>query len=256
MLYFSLLTLGLTSIHGILLPESARPVDLDINQILGDNMAQGHTTLNDMFEEVEQLMEDTHNKLDDSVHQETDNRTEETHITRTVIQSSGKENNINHECIIDEDCEKGKYCRYETHRSKCLTCKALDVPCKKNEECCTGQLCVWGQCSQNATKGEAGSICQYQNDCSPDLCCAFHKALQFPVCTAKPIERERCHGSPNHLMELLSWDIEGQGSREHCPCAGDLQCQHLGRGSLCLKRQNSSEEDLTDTLYSEIDYIV
>ena len=69
MLYFSLLTLGLTSIHGILLPESARPVDLDINQILGDNMAQGHTTLNDMFEEVEQLMEDTHNKLDDSGHQ-------------------------------------------------------------------------------------------------------------------------------------------------------------------------------------------
>ncbi|XP_035642864.1 dickkopf-related protein 3a isoform X1 [Oncorhynchus keta] len=298
MLYFSLLTLSLTSIHGILLPESARPVDLDINQILEDNMAQGHTTLNNMFEEVEQLMEDTHNKLDDSVHQmdnesaksslhpnnlpsnyhndstsesvvenqsihtietvhkETDNRTEETHITRTVIQSSGKENNIHHECIIDEDCEKGKYCRYETHRSKCLTCKALDVPCKKNEECCSGQLCVWGQCSQNATKGEAGSICQYQNDCSPDLCCAFHKALQFPVCTAKPIERERCHGSPNHLMELLSWDIEGQGSREHCPCAGDLQCQHLGRGSLCLKRQNSSEEDLTDTLYSEIDYIV
>ncbi|CAB1339447.1 unnamed protein product [Coregonus sp. 'balchen'] len=298
MLYLYLLTLSLSSIHGILLPESARPVDLDTNQILEDNLAQGHTTLNEMFEEVEQLMEDTHTKLEDAVHQmdnesaksslhphdlpsnyhnestsesvvenqsihtietvhkETDNRTGETHITRTIIQSSGKGNNINHECVIDEDCEKGKYCRYETHRSKCLTCKALDVPCKKDEECCTGQLCVWGQCSQNATKGEAGSICQYQNDCSPDLCCAIHKALMFPVCTAKPIERERCHGSSNHLMELLSWDIEGQGPKEHCPCAEDLQCQHLGRGSLCLKGENSSEEDLTDTLYSEIDYIV
>uniref|UniRef100_A0A8C7MWN3 Dickkopf WNT signaling pathway inhibitor 3a n=1 Tax=Oncorhynchus kisutch TaxID=8019 RepID=A0A8C7MWN3_ONCKI len=285
MLYFSLLTLSLTFIHGILLPGSARPVDLDIIQILEDNLAQGHTTLNDMFEEVEQLMEDTHNKLEDAVHQmdnesaksslhpnnlpsnyhnestsesvvetqsihtietlhkETDNRTEETHITRTVIQSSGKENNINH-CIIDEDCEKGKYCRYETHRSKYLTCKALDVPCKKDEECCTGQLCVWGQCSQNTTKGEAGSICQYQSNCT----------LLFRVCTAKPIERERCHGSSNHLMELLSWDIEGQGPREHCPCAGDLQCQHLSRGTLCCTRQ--SEEDLTDALYSEIDYIV
>jgi hypothetical protein len=44
-------------------------VDLDINQILEDNLAQGHTTLNDMFEGVEQLMEDTHNKLEDAVHQ-------------------------------------------------------------------------------------------------------------------------------------------------------------------------------------------
>ena len=69
MLYFSLLTLSLTFIHGILLPGSTRPVDLDINQILEDNLAQGHTTLNDMFEEVEQLMEDTHNKLEDAVHQ-------------------------------------------------------------------------------------------------------------------------------------------------------------------------------------------
>lgn len=69
MLYFSLLTLSLTSIHGILLPESARPVVLDINQIPEDNLAQGHTTLNDMFEEVEQLTEDTHNKLEEAVHQ-------------------------------------------------------------------------------------------------------------------------------------------------------------------------------------------
>uniref|UniRef100_A0A8C8LS56 Dickkopf N-terminal cysteine-rich domain-containing protein n=2 Tax=Oncorhynchus tshawytscha TaxID=74940 RepID=A0A8C8LS56_ONCTS len=250
MLYFSLLTLSLTFIHGILLPGSARPVDLDINQILEDNLAQGHTTLNDMFEEVEQLMEDTHNKLEDAVHQ-MDNESAKSSLHPNNLPSNYHTKALLR-CIIDEDCEKGKYCRYETHRSNCLTCKALDVPCKKDEECCTGQLCVWGQCSQNTTKGEAGSICQYQSNCSPDLL----MSLLFRVCTAKPIERERCHGSSNHLMELLSWDIEGQGPREHCPCAGDLQCEHLGRGSLCLKRQNSSEEDLTDALYSEIDYIV
>lgn len=28
------------------------------------------------------------------------------------------------------------------------------------------------------------------------------------------------------------------------------------RGALCLKSQNSSEEELADTLYSEIDYII
>uniref|UniRef100_A0A673CMP2 Dickkopf WNT signaling pathway inhibitor 3a n=1 Tax=Sphaeramia orbicularis TaxID=375764 RepID=A0A673CMP2_9TELE len=99
-------------------------------------------------------------------------------------------------------------------------------------ECCGDQLCVWGQCAQNATKGEAGSTCQYQSDCSPDLCCAFHKALLFPICLAKPIERERCFGASNDLMELLSWDLQSPGPRKHCPCAGDLHCQHLGTSPL------------------------
>ncbi|XP_067105301.1 dickkopf-related protein 3a [Osmerus mordax] len=293
MLGFALLTLSLTApIHGIL-PEI---VNSEINQIIEDNVAQGHATLNDMFVEVEQLMEDTQQKLEDAVHQmdnesarsslhpsnlpshsnnesssagsssaesaarnrsiQTTETVDKDQENRTTLQSSEEQNNINHECIIDDDCQKGRYCLYETHQSKCLPCKALDVPCTKDEECCAGQLCVWGQCSQNNTKGEAGSICQHQSDCSPDLCCAFHKALLFPVCLAKPIERERCYASSNHLTELLSWDMEGEGPREHCPCSGDLQCQPLGRGSMCLKGQNSSEEDLTDTLYSEIDYIV
>uniref|UniRef100_A0A8C6PJG7 Dickkopf WNT signaling pathway inhibitor 3a n=1 Tax=Nothobranchius furzeri TaxID=105023 RepID=A0A8C6PJG7_NOTFU len=100
--------------------------------------------------------------------------------------------------------------------------------CTKDVECCHQQLCVWGQCSQNATKGEAGSTCEQQTDCDLDLCCVFHKALLFPVCSAKPIERERCFGASNHLMELLSRDTQDGGPRKHCPCAGDLQCQHLG----------------------------
>ncbi len=124
--------------------------------------------------------------------------------------------------------------------------------CTKDEECCAGQLCVWGQCA-NSTKGDAGTLCQYQSDCKEELCCAFHKgmsmlhldlhllnsayivnylfqfsALLFPVCSSKPIERERCIISANHLMELLSWDFKGEGPQEHCPCAGDLQCHHLG----------------------------
>ena len=59
----------------------------------------------------------------------------------------------------------------------------LFQPCTKDDECCGKQLCVWGQCSQNATKGEAGSTCQYQTDCNPDLCCAFHKGtVEIIVC--------------------------------------------------------------------------
>uniref|UniRef100_A0A3P9M346 Dickkopf WNT signaling pathway inhibitor 3a n=1 Tax=Oryzias latipes TaxID=8090 RepID=A0A3P9M346_ORYLA len=159
-------------------------------------------------------------------------------------------------CISDEECGKERYCFYDTQNSKCRRCKDTDESCSKDVECCGDQLCMWGQCTQNATKGKAGSTCQYQTDCSPELCCAFHKALLFPVCLAKPIERERCLDSSNHLMELLSWDVQNEGPRRHCPCAGDLHCQHLGRGSMCLKGEDSSEEDLTDSLYSEIDYIL
>uniref|UniRef100_A0A673CPF5 Dickkopf WNT signaling pathway inhibitor 3a n=1 Tax=Sphaeramia orbicularis TaxID=375764 RepID=A0A673CPF5_9TELE len=211
--------------HGIL-PEI---VDSGISHILEDNPAPGQEDLDRAFVQVEQLPEDPQHKPEDAFHQG---------------------------CVTTEDCGKGRYCHNEAHKYKCLTCKATDVPCAKDEECCGDQLCVWGQCAQNATKGEAGSTCQYQSDCSPDLCCAFHKALLFPICLAKPIERERCFGASNDLMELLSWDLQSPGPRKHCPCAGDLHCQHLGRGSMCLKGADSSEEDMTDTLYSEIDYII
>ncbi|XP_059393741.1 dickkopf-related protein 3a isoform X1 [Carassius carassius] len=312
-------SLCLAIVHGIV-PEISK-TDMDIIANMETNVEEGPTTLSNMFKEVEELMEDTQQKLEDAVQQidnetaksslhphnvssnlqnyssieiiagnqsiytaerinkTTDNSTEDTNLTTiqprdkensidhtmvnstkdtnnlTTIQSRDKENSIDHDCIIDEDCEKGSYCLYDTKSSRCLPCKHTDATCTKDEECCAGQLCVWGQCANN-TKGEAGTICQFQSDCKEEFCCAFHKALLLPVCNSKPIERERCIISANHLMELLSWDFKGEGPQEHCPCAGDLQCQHLGRGALCLKSQNSSEEELADTLYSEIDYII
>ncbi|XP_071344624.1 dickkopf-related protein 3a [Trachinotus anak] len=278
-----LLVLALTAVCSGILPEI---VDSGIGHILEDNSVQGQTELDRMFVEVEQLPEDPQQKPGDAFHQSnnsvslspdpndlppghhnetapdkvTDNDTsvdqETNNISATTVQSSDLGNSIHHGCITDEDCGKGRYCLYDLHDSRCLPCKAMDVSCTKDKECCGEQLCMWGQCTQNATKGEAGSTCQYQTDCSPDLCCALHKALLFPVCSAKPIERERCFGASNHLVELLSWDVQDKGPRKHCPCAGDLHCQHLGRGSMCLKGEDSSEEDLTDTLYSEIDYII
>ncbi|XP_037612634.1 dickkopf-related protein 3a [Sebastes umbrosus] len=282
MMRVALLVLALTAVcHGIL-PEI---VDSGISHILEEDSFPGQTEPDRVFVEVEQLQEDPQqkqpedashqrnneslsphpNNLPSSHHNETassdkviDNESvhtsveQETNNITTADQSSDLGNNIVHGCIADGDCGKGSYCLYD----KCLPCKAIDMTCTKDKECCGEQLCVWGQCSLNATKGEAGSTCQHQTDCSPDLCCLLHKALLFPVCSAKPIERERCFGASNHLLELLSWDIQDQGPRKHCPCAGDLHCQHLGRGSMCLKGEDSSEEDLTDSLYSEIDYII
>ncbi|XP_056134997.1 dickkopf-related protein 3a isoform X2 [Lampris incognitus] len=272
MLRWVLLVLALvTPVYGIL-PEI---VDSGLNQILEDDSVRRQTELDNMTEEQGELPQtDNHStrpthppSLDGKrsseeeagrpshTAEEETSRTEETEsrLGTTIIQSN--ENVIKH-CVTDQDCQKGHFCLQEAQESKCRPCKALDVPCTQDVQCCDGQLCVWGQCSQNATKGEAGSICHHQEDCRPDLCCAFHKALLFPICSARPIERERCYAPSNHLMTLFSWGSERREPVDHCPCAGDLQCESLGRGSLCLQSQSSSEEDLTDSLYSEIDYIV
>ncbi|XP_059212468.1 dickkopf-related protein 3a [Centropristis striata] len=278
----SLLLLALTAVCHAILPEI---VDSGLSHILEENPSE----LDRVFVEVEQLPEDPQqqqpeddasqqrsneslsshpNNLPPSPHNETvsdkviDNESihtsveQETNNISTADLTSDLGNNIDHGCLTDGDCGKGRYCLNNKHDSKCLPCKVIDMTCTQDKECCGDQLCVWGQCSVNATKGEAGSTCQHQIDCSTDLCCLFHKALLFPVCSAKPIERERCFGASNHLLELLSWDVQDDGPRKHCPCAGDLHCQHLGRGSMCLKGEDSSEEDMTDNLYSEIDYII
>ncbi|XP_043099988.1 dickkopf-related protein 3a isoform X2 [Puntigrus tetrazona] len=256
-------SLCLAVVHGIV-PEISK-TDMDIIANMETNVEEGQTTLNDMFKEAEELMEDTQQKLEDAVHQ-TDNETAKSSLHPHNV-SSNFQNYSSIEIIAGNQsiyiAERiNKTIDNSTEETNNLTTiqprdkeNSINHTCTKDEECCAGQLCVWGQCA-NSSKGEAGTICQYQNNCKEEFCCAFHKALLLPVCISKPIERERCIISANHLMELLSWDMKGDGPQEHCPCAGDLQCQHLGRGALCLKSENSSEEELTDTLYSEIDYIV
>nr|XP_061813043.1 dickkopf-related protein 3-like [Nerophis lumbriciformis] len=201
-------------------------------------------SLNDMFREVEELMEDTQHILEDAVDQvksngmvtslcvqESNSTTGERRSFHIGVEISGEWNSVYHECMVDEDCGELKYCLYGTDSSKCLPCIPTDMPCTKNEECCSSQMCVWGQCTVNATEGTEGTICQGQNDCKLDLCCAFQRELLFPVCNPKPGKGEACLNQPNLLMDMLAWDDEGP--RDYCPCANDLQCQTHGRGSVC-----------------------
>ncbi|XP_049580233.1 dickkopf-related protein 3b [Syngnathus scovelli] len=231
--------------------------------IILDVQEQGFVSLNDMFREVGELMEDTQNRLEDAVDQITTEsaRSLENHhhyhhsdtktlkdaaiaiqtdkkINRTTgetesshVHVSSNWNNVDHECMVDEDCGELKYCQYMIDSSKCLPCIPTDMPCTKNEECCSSQLCVWGQCTVDAIEGTEGTICQGQNDCRMDLCCAFQREFLFPVCNPKPGKGEACLNQPNLLMDMLAWDQEGP--RDYCPCANDLQCQPQGRGSVC-----------------------
>uniref|UniRef100_A0A3Q2Z2Q1 Dickkopf-related protein 3-like n=1 Tax=Hippocampus comes TaxID=109280 RepID=A0A3Q2Z2Q1_HIPCM len=232
--------------------------------IIRDGQEQSFVSLDDMFREVEELMEDTQNLLEDAVDQVEYSiinvpkhlfflsspsgyfSAKAVYVLKKLhrhSQSSNAKLTCNamlirnvylmpQECLVDEDCGERKYCLYRIDSSKCLPCIPTDMPCTKNEECCSSQLCVWGQCTVNTTEGTEGTICQGQNDCKRDLCCAFQRELLFPVCNPKPGQGEACLNQPNLLMDMLAWDQEGP--RDYCPCANDLQCQPQG----CLKCKN------------------
>ncbi|MEE6498830.1 hypothetical protein FKM82_003240 [Ascaphus truei] len=239
-------------------------------------------SLNEMFREVEELMEDTQSKLQNAVkemeaeevavpraapnyhnesvtettignktvqtHQdivkETDNITGATMYSETVITSVKSQDKKSRECIIDEDCESGNYCYFANSEYKCLRCKAEEA-CTRDGECCDGQLCVWGQCTKSS-KGKHGTICESQQDCSPGLCCAVQTSLLFPVCTPLPLEGELCHDPTSQLLDLISWELEPDGVLDLCLCPSGLICQPRSHGLASVCEQLSLNETRRD----------
>lgn len=63
MLLLTLMSLAISLVKA----DQKRP--LDLSETLGEHVALGQLTLNEMFKEVEKLMEDTQQKLEEAVHQ-------------------------------------------------------------------------------------------------------------------------------------------------------------------------------------------
>nr|XP_033784212.1 dickkopf-related protein 3 isoform X2 [Geotrypetes seraphini] len=204
----------------------------------------GEATVSELLREVNALMRDTEDKLQNAVKEikaEEENAARkladvdfeklppsyhnesntETQIGNKTIHTHQE---IDKECMIDEDCDNGKYCQLANFEYKCLACKTQD-DCSRDGECCGGQLCVWGQCTLAASKGENGTICENQQECNPGLCCAIHKNLLFPVCTPLPEDGEFCHDSSNKILEQIEWQLEPDGVFDRCPCAAGLYCR-------------------------------
>ncbi|CAH6792960.1 Dkk3 [Phodopus roborovskii] len=205
---------------------------------------QEEATLNEMFQEVEELMEDTQHKLRSAVEEmEAEEAAARTSSEENLSSLPGNYHNetntdarvgnntvhvhqeIHKECIIDEDCGPTRYCQFSSFKYTCQPCRDQQMLCTRDSECCGDQLCVWGYCTKKATKGSNGTICDNQRDCQPGLCCAFQKGLLFPVCTFLPVEGEFCHDPTSQLLDLITWELEPEGALDRCPCASGLLCQ-------------------------------
>uniref|UniRef100_A0A4W3GYK2 Dickkopf-related protein 3 n=1 Tax=Callorhinchus milii TaxID=7868 RepID=A0A4W3GYK2_CALMI len=178
------------------------------------------------------------------IHKTTDEKTGTIIISEQIITSVNGEVS-DHECIVDEDCEKEHFCLVSLLESKCLKSGTQDESCTRDAECRSEHLCVWGHCRRNASKGENGTICEQQLDCSNNMCCAFQTDLLFPVCSPLPTEHQLCHNPLQNLLDIITWEFEPEGALDHCPCAKGLICQPQRPGSLSVCKQSSVFDDHT-----------
>ncbi|KAB0348443.1 hypothetical protein FD754_013300 [Muntiacus muntjak] len=177
------------------------------------NYPQEEATLNEMFREVEELMEDTQYKLRSAVEEmeaeeaaaKTSSEVNLAHLPPSYHNETNTETKVGNNTI-------------HVHRE-------IHKVCTRDSECCGDQLCVWGRCTKASTAGGNGTICDNQRDCQPGLCCAFQRGLLFPVCTPLPVEGELCHDPASRLLDLITWELEPDGALDRCPCASGLLCQ-------------------------------
>ncbi|MEE6482846.1 hypothetical protein FKM82_013365 [Ascaphus truei] len=169
----------------------------------------------------------SHRKIDKM----TNNKTGETLISEKTITSLRQEENMNDEqwkCHDSSDCQEDQYCYSSFFNAECRECNIKEMECHRDNECCFGNLCVWGRCTEAVSVGNSGKRCDPSKDqCSPGLCCTKTDSLAFPVCAPFPAEGEPCRRQTSNLLRLLWGSVTGVGPG-YCPCAEGLVCTNKG----------------------------
>lgn len=142
-------------------------------------------------------------------------------VSISVIQSSNGGSGISvEECSSAKPCKKEMFCRKLLYGNYCSKCSNIKEPCGSNEQCCgngtTGSLCVRGTCQTGFVKGQAGTLCQLQNDCNAGLCCARKFMKKNGECMTLGKKGDKCEASSTELSLIMHGGL--------CPCQSGLVC--------------------------------
>ncbi|XP_053576236.1 dickkopf-related protein 3 [Bombina bombina] len=250
------------------------------------SFTEDEASLNEMFREVEELMEDTQSKLQNAVkemeaEEVSDQRVPENlppnyhneSFTKTNIGNKTVE--TKQEIVKETDNKTGSTLYSETLITsiksrgnkvhECIVdedCKSGNychfgnaeykcLPCKTKEACTRdGECCADQLCvwgtCTKASRGDNGTICESQQECNPGFCCSVQPSLLFPVCSPLAIKGELCHDPSAQLLDLISWELEPDGVLDNCPCSNGLVCNPQSHSSVSVCEEPSIMEARRD----------
>ncbi|XP_078511208.1 dickkopf-like protein 1 isoform X1 [Lissotriton helveticus] len=176
----------------------------------------------------------------------TDNKTGDmifSHKTvASIKQNYHSDAELGKQCRNANDCEMDQYCHVTVFTSECKVCRAENMVCQRDAECCLGNLCVWGRCA-GTTRGESGTSCDpLRDECAEGLCCTHQKSFPSPVCALPPTEGEECKSPYGSFLRMITWGTQGSSTKGYCPCAKGLVCTNKGfnPSSTCEKKERKS----------------
>lgn len=134
-------------------------------------------------------------------------------MTLTLAGDPHNDTHTHTKCKEDADCgiNSDLYCDH--HYGHCDTIKKEGELCRRDAQCGTQLICIFGKCDTPSKPGHKGSRCIDDSDCKSNLCCARQHGEK--ICKSKLQRGHRCFVPSGGLDYSLN---------ELCPCDEGLIC--------------------------------